>query len=140
MSSVQSVGWRAVDFSGRLYVSNTIIGSPAANGETAIATTPVVDGTLEYAKALVDATVAYTIGTSGSACTVQIRQGSGTAGASIFTTGAQTGGHNTAGLLVSDEVSTYDLAPAPQYTITLQITAGAGASTVSKVAITVLYL
>ena len=134
------VGGRYVDMSSRVTKSTAILGSPATNAETAIATTPVIDATINYSVAIVFAELAYTIGTSGTACTVQLRRGSGTAGASQYTTGAQTGGHNTATQLVADDVMCIDGTPATQYTVTLQVTGGAATSTVSATQIVAIYL
>lgn len=132
---------RYTDCSARVQQTTTIIASPATNAETVVATTPAFDGTLPIAiGCLLIAEIAYTIGTSGTACTVQIRRGTTTGGVSVYSSGAQTGGHNTATQLVADSAGTFDTAPAAaqQYSLTLTVTGGAAASTVSKVSLTAL--
>ena len=56
-------------------------------------------------------------------------------GATIFSTGVQTGGHNTATQLVADDVMGFDTAPAAgqTYCVTLTIGSGSATSTVSAV-------
>lgn len=127
-----------VDLTKRIAQSSTIIGSPALAAETIVATTPALDASLALMLGcFITVEMAYTTGTSASACTVKIRQGTGTSGSVIYSTGAMTGGHNSAGLLVSDSAQGFDTAPAAgqQYTVTLQVTGGAAASTVSAVSI-----
>ena len=127
-----------VDLSARVKQSATVIGSPAAAAETVIATTPAFGNDVAFQLGVfITCELAYTLGTSASACTVKIRQGTGTSGTVIYSTGAMTGGHNTATQLVSDSAQGFDTAPAAgqQYTVTLQVTGGAAASTVSAVSI-----
>ena len=127
-----------LDLSSRVKQSSTIIGSPSAAAETVIATTPAFSADVAFSLGVfVTVEIAYTLGTSASACTVKIRQGTGTSGTVIYSTGAMTGGHNTATQLVSDSAQGIDTAPAAgqQYTVTLQVTGGAAASTVSAVSI-----
>lgn len=134
------LGGGAIDLTRRITKTSTVIGSPAAAAETIVATTPAVDAQLGYSLALVFFNLAYTIGTNGTACTVQIRQTAALTGASKFTTGAQTGGHNTATQLVADDVMAWDTSPATQYTVSLQVTSGSAASTVSAVQGIAIYL
>lgn len=133
------VGGKGVDLSGRVQTSSTVIASPSANSETVVATTPAFDNDVAFMKGcLIIVELAYTIGTSGTACTVQIRQGTSTSGSSVYSTGAQTGGHSTAAQLVADSAGAFDTGPAAaqQYSVTLTVTGGAATSTVSKVNIT----
>lgn len=132
---------RYTDCSARVQQTTTIIASPSGGSETVVATTPAFDGTLPIAiGCLLIAEIAYTLGTSAASCTVQIRRGTTTGGVSVYSSGAQTGGHNSAGLLVADSAGTFDTAPAAaqQYSITLLVASGAAASTVSKVSLTAL--
>ena len=125
-----------VDLGQRIQVTSTVLNSPSGASETIVATTGAFDTSVAFSKGvLIQATLAYTLGTSASACTIRVRQGTGTGGTVIYSTGAQTGGHNSAGLLVSDELDCFDTAPAAgqQYTVTLTVTGGAAASTVSAV-------
>lgn len=129
---------RYTDCSARVQQTTTIIASPSTNAEVVVATTPAFDGTLPIAiGALLMAEIAYTIGTSGASCQLRIRRGTTTSGAVVYNTGAQTGGHSTAGQLVADSGGTFDTGAgsAQQYSVTLQIGSGAGASTVSAVSL-----
>lgn len=134
---------RFIDCSARVQQTTTIIASPALAAETVVATTPAFDGTLPIALGvLLIAEIAYTIGTSGTACTVQLRRGTTTGGASVYSSGAQTGGHNTATQLVADSAGTFDTGAgaAQQYSITLLVASGAATSTVSKVSLTAILI
>lgn len=133
------IAGRDVDLSGRIYKTSTVIASPSANAETVVATTPAVDATLGYSLAIVFAEIAYTIGTSGVSCKVNIRQGTSTSGTLLYSTGAQTGGHNTATQLVADSAGAFDTSPSAQYSVTLTIGSGAAASTVSAVQLVAIY-
>lgn len=127
-----------VDLSKRVVQSTTVSASPSANAETVVATTPAFDASVPFfSGVLIMVDLAYTLGTSASACTVKIRQ-TNVSGATIYSTGAQTGGHNTATQLVSDSATGFDSTPAAgqTYCVTLTITGGAAASTVSAVCIT----
>jgi hypothetical protein len=74
---------------------------------------------------------AFTVGTSGTAANLRLRR-TDTAGAVQGATGATTGGI-AAGNLVDMNVNAFDTSPASGqvYVLTLTITAGAAASTVS---------
>lgn len=129
---------RGIDLSPRVAQSAVVIASPALAAETVVATSPALPSNVPIAAGvLVFAQLAYTIGTSGVSCRLRIRQGTGTSGTVIFDTGIMTGGHNTAGQLVSDDVTGFDTAPAAgqQYSVTLTIGSGAAASTVSAAVI-----
>lgn len=123
------------DLQGRFPVTTTIVASPALAAETIIANltipnfgdTPILNGILLQGWA------AYTVGTSGTAVTFRIRQTNVT-GTVVVSTGALTGSQHGAGILSADDVSGYDAAPGVGvYCLTMQVTAGAGASTVSAV-------
>jgi hypothetical protein len=140
MPDLIDIGGFRVDLTRRVVTSSVVAASPSGSSETLVAKTPAFDNQLQIVTGcIILCTIAYTIGTSGNACTVQLRQGvTQGSGTVIFTTGAQTGGHNTAGQLVSDEVSGWDASPGSQqaYHVSLTVASGAAASTVSKVTIT----
>lgn len=123
---------QGLDLSKRVQVTTAITGSPAAAAETIIATlvltgfadTAIISG-IELS-----GWAAFTVGTSGTACTMRIRQ-TNVAGTVIATTGALTGGI-AAAALVAQDVEGFDAgAGVGTYVLTLQVTAGAAASTVS---------
>jgi len=124
-----------LDLSKRVVQTTTVSASPALAAETVVATTPAFDASVPFVTGvIIMVDLAYTIGTSGTACTVKIRQ-TNVSGTVLFNSGAQTGGHNTAGQLVADSATGFDTAPVAgqTYCVTLQVTAGAAASTVSAV-------
>lgn len=122
-----------MDLSKRVQVYSTVDASPALAAETVIATltlagfadTAIVSGALLFGWA------AYTVGTSGTAVRFRIRQTS-VAGTVKGDTGALTGSQHGAGILSDDNVSAFDTAPVAVYVLTMQVTAGAAASTVSS--------
>ena len=127
----------SVDLSGRIVRSATVSASPSGSAETVVATTPAFDTSIAFvAGVIVMANLAYTLGTSAASATVKLRQ-TNVSGATLYSTGAQTGGHNTATQLVADDVMAFDTAPAAgqTYCVTLTIGSGAAASTVSAVQI-----
>jgi hypothetical protein len=122
----------SVDISPRFPVTTTVAGSPAAASETVIATLtipnfaniPVVTGVLLQGWA------AYTVGTSGTAVTLQIKQ-TNTSGSAVASTGALT---RAATNLAADDVNGFDSgAGVSVYVLTMTVANGAAASTVSKV-------
>ena len=122
------------DLSKRFQIYKTVDASPATNAETVVATLnlasfadlSVVSGVI------VSGWAAYTIGTSGTAATMKIRQ-TNVSGATVVTSGATTGGIS-AGNLVEQDVEGFDAAPGiGSYALTLTITGGAATSTVSAV-------
>lgn len=123
---------QGLDLSKRVQVTTTVGASPAAAAETIIGTltltgfadTAIVSG-IELA-----GWAAFTVGTSGTAVTLRIRQ-TNVGGTVVASTGALTGGVAAAALLAQD-VEGFDAAPGVGvYVLTLQVTAGAAASTVS---------
>lgn len=121
---------QALDLTKRVQVYKTVDASPAAAAETIIATltltgfadTPVLSGVL------LNAWAAYTVGTSGTAVTLRIRQ-TNVSGTVVATTGAMT---KTAASLYADDVNGFDAgAGVGVYVFTMQVTSGAAASTVS---------
>lgn len=123
---------QGLDLSKRVQVYTTVDASPAAAAETVIATltlagfadTPIVSGIS------LSGWAAFTVGTSGTAVRLRIRQTS-VAGTVKADTGALTGGI-AAAALVAQDVEGFDAAPAVGvYVLTLTVTAGSAASTVS---------
>lgn len=113
--------------------STAVVGSPAAASETAICTLPV---STFPDQAIIDlhATVDITIGTSGTAVTLKVRQGSGTTGTTIATYGpfTVTAADRRSFSLVATDPNGGALAT-NQYTLTATVTAGAATSTVNAV-------
>jgi hypothetical protein len=125
---------RFIDLTDRIKVTTTIVASPALAAETIIAQlTPISNLTIVTGVDL-SGWVAYTVGTSGTAVELRIRQ-TGLAGAVKADTGALTGSQHGAAILTADDVEGFDTAPAAGqvYVLTMQVTAGAAVSTVSAV-------
>lgn len=123
---------QGTDLTKRFQVYKTVDASPALAAETVIATltltgfadTPIVSGIR------VSGWAAFTVGTSGTAVRLRIRQ-TNVSGTVVADTGALTGGV-TAGNLLAQDVEGFDSgAGAAAYALTLQVTSGAAASTVS---------
>lgn len=133
-----TLGAIGIDLSGRFAASTTVVASPALAAETIIASVTVPGG-LSYALGVfVTGWAAFTVGTSGTAVTLRVRQSS-VAGTLVASSGALTGGVAAAALLAQD-IDAFDSAPADSqvYKLTLQVTAGSAASTVSAVTIAAL--
>lgn len=131
----------SIDLSPRFFASTAVTGSPAAAAETVVATlTPTGDIAVTLG-VFVMAAVAFTVGTSGTAVRYRIRR-TGVAGTVVFDSGATTAGV-TAGNLVNENVQGFDngpTMPGQVYVLTLQVTAGAAASTVSAANIFGIYV
>lgn len=122
----------AVDLSSRFVQSNTVAASPSAATETTICTVTIPANAAQASGILLMGFAAFTVGTSGAACNLKIRQ-TNTSGATVSATGATTGGV-AAGNLVDMNVSGFDAAgvlPGQVYVLTLTVTSGAASSTVS---------
>ena len=129
-----------LDMLPRFYTSSTIVGSPALAAETLVAQITGIDGQLSVSVGVfLSAALSFTVGTSGTAIRVRIRQGT-TAGAGtvIADTGALTGGV-AAGNLLSQDIQNTDTnatggaaGATTSYPVSLQVTAGAATSTVSQ--------
>ena len=124
-----------VDLSDRFAASTTVVASPAAAAETIIASLTLGANLSTKLGVLLTGWAAYTVGTSGSAVTLKVRQTS-VSGTTIVSSGALTGSQHGAGILSADDVQGLDTAPVfpgQVYVLTMQVTAGAAASTVSAV-------
>ena len=123
-----------IDLSARIATTTTVAASPGAAAEVVIASVTIPNfGAIQVVSGvLVMGYAAYTIGTSGVSCQMRLRQ-TGLAGTVVANSGAQTGGHNTAGQLVADDINGFDSgAGVATYAMTLQVASGAAASTVSS--------
>jgi len=119
-----------LDLTKRVQVYKTVDASPALATETIIATLTLTGfaDTAILSGIIVNAWAAYTVGTSGSAVNLRIRQ-TNVSGTVVAATGAMT---KTAGNLYADDVNGFDAgAGVGVYVFTMQVTAGAAASTVS---------
>ena len=126
------------DIQARFPVTTTVVASPAAAAETIIAnlTIPNFGDTPILSGVLLQGWAAYTVGTSGTAVTFRIRQ-TNVAGTVVVNSGALTGSQHGAGILSSDDIAGFDAAPGVAvYCLTMQVTAGAAASTVSALCLT----
>lgn len=120
------------DLTGRFPYTTTVVASPALAAETIIGqlAIPAFGDTTVQTAIILTGWAAYTVGTSGTAVTLRLRQTNVT-GTIVATTGALT---KTAASLYADDVNGVDATPGVgTYVLTMQVTAGAAASTVSAV-------
>lgn len=122
---------RGIDLSPRVITSTSVVGSPATNAQTIVASVTLPKGLTIVEGVDLLGWAAFTVGTSGASATGIIRQ-TGTSGTSIATTGALT---VTATNLVTVQVAGFDSSPSDGqvYKLTLTIGSGAAESTVSAV-------
>lgn len=119
-----------VDLSERFASTTTIVASPALAAETIIASLTLPQNVVLSNGIQLWGWAAVTIGTSGTALNLRIRQTNVT-GSVIVATGAQ---GVTAAALTETGVQGFDVAPTLPgqiYVLTAQVTAGAAASTIS---------
>lgn len=120
----------------RSFRTHAIVASPALAAETIVATLGGVSTDGATQSVMLWGWVAFTVGTSGTAVRVRIRESSVT-GTLVADSGAVTGGVAAAALLqenVQGDDSPGDVAGLV-YELTLQVTAGAAISTVSAVSL-----
>jgi hypothetical protein len=120
----------AVDLSGRFFSSTAITGSPALAAETIVCTLTIGENVSLQQAAYLFASVAFTVGTSGTGATLRIRQ-TNTSGTVLYTTGAQTVVAGNLWETAGQGIDTAGVFPGQIYVVTLQITSGSAASTVS---------
>jgi hypothetical protein len=127
-----------VDLSPRVVQTQAITGSPAAAAETIVATLPALGDIAAQLGVWLSGSIAFTVGTSGTAFTLRVRR-TNVAGTVVFTTGALTA---TAANLVAPGFNAFDpitvaglTLPGQVYVVTLQVTAGSAASTVSAASV-----
>jgi len=139
-----SVGGKGVDLSPRAVSSSTVVGSPATNGATNVCqVTNIPADVAVQSGVFLSGCVSLTVGTSGTAVTVKIRQGTTAgSGTTVASTGAITGGIS-AGNLISQDIQGFDTgvsgggAPgSTSYFLEVTITGGAATSTVSQTNLT----
>lgn len=121
-----------MDLQARVPVSTTVVASPAAAAETIIAQIALTGDVAVLRSVIVRGFAAFTVGATGTAVRLRIRKDT-VAGTVVGDSGALTGGI-AAGNLVVENVVGVDAAPSNTgqvYCLTLQVTAGSGASTVS---------
>jgi hypothetical protein len=119
------------------FTTKVVVASPAGAAETIIATLANVSTDGPSQQVNLAGWAAFTVGTSGTAVRFRIRESSLT-GTLVADSGAVTGGV-AAGNLLTGEVNGIDLpgdVAGLVYELTMQVTAGAAASTVSAVALT----
>lgn len=123
-----------LDLSQRIVDSTTVVASPAAAAETIIASVTIPDFNILAVtqRIYLQGWAAFTVGTSGTAVNLRIRQ-TNVAGTVIAATGALTGGVTAANLLAIDVCGSDATPGVATYVMTLTVTAGAAASTVSAV-------
>lgn len=112
----------------------TVVASPALAAETVIATLANVSTDTPSRKVDLSGWAAFTVGATGTAIRLRVRQTSLT-GTLVADTGALTGGIAAAGLVAQD-VEGQDIpgdVAAFVYVLTLQVTGGSGASAVTAV-------
>lgn len=123
-----------IDFSQRSQVSTTVAASPSGATETTIAQITLQGDIAVVRSVILRGWAAFTVGTSGTAVRLRIRQ-TNTSGTVVGDSGALTGGVAAGNLLV-ESVAGADAAPSNTgqvYVFTLTVTGGAAASTVSAV-------
>lgn len=127
-----------VDLSPRVVQTQAVTASPSAATETIVATLPAFGDIAALLGVLVTGTIAYTVGTSGTATTLKVRR-TNVSGTTVWTSGALT---TAAGSLFAPSFSAFDpitvsglTLPGQVYVVTLTVTAGAATSTVSAASV-----
>ena len=136
MPDTIQVSGNRVDLSGRIADSTTVVASPAAAAETIICSLalPAFNQAAVISKVFLDGWAAFTVGTNGTAIQLKIRQ-TNVSGTVIVASGALTGGI-AAAALVAQDIQGSDASPGVgTYVLTLQVTGGSAASTVSAVSL-----
>lgn len=123
-----------IDLSARAAATTAVVGSPADNTETIIASLTLDTDETILSGVMLRGFAAFTVGTSGTATTLRIRR-TNVSGTVVATTGALTAGV-AAGKLAADVILGFDTGAASTgqvYVLTLEVTGGAAESTVSAV-------
>jgi hypothetical protein len=119
------------DLSARFQSTNVVGASPSGASETVVATLTIANfnDIAALSGIRLRGWAAFTVGTSGTAATLQIKQ-TGTGGTAVSSSGATT---VTAANLLEMSVNGFDAAPGiGVYVLTLTVANGSAASTVSK--------
>jgi len=125
---------KGLDLTARAAATTAIVGSPAAASETIIAQLSLDTDETILSGIMLRGFAAFTVGTNGTAVTLKIRR-TNVSGTTVATTGALTGGIAAANL-VAETILGFDTGAAltgQVYVLTLTVTAGSAASTVSAV-------
>lgn len=131
------VGGAVVGLSERIFQNATVVGSPAADAETIIASLTISDDLVVTEGVLVVGFCAFLLGASGVSSNVRLRK-TDASGTILKSTGTILG---TAADLLSRTVIAFDTSPTVPgqvYVMTLTVASGAAASTVSAVTIAAL--
>lgn len=127
-----------VDLLPRVVQTQAVTGSPAAASETIVATLPAFGDLTVTLGVLITGSIAYTVGTSGTATTLKVRR-TNVSGTTVWTSGAVT---SAAAALFAPAFSAFDPITVSGfnilgqvYVVTLTVTAGAAASTVSAASV-----
>lgn len=123
---------KVMDWTPRYLVTTTVGASPSAATETIIGTLtiPSFGDTAVMSGIDLSGWAAFTVGTSGTAVRLRIRQ-TNVSGTVVADTGALTGGVAATNLLAQDVEGFDSGAGVGVYVLTLTVTAGAATSTVS---------
>lgn len=128
-------GGSQVDLSPRVSSSSTVVGSPAGASETIVCQITALSSLSQTTLGVfVSGVASFTVGTSGTAVRLRIRQGTSVgAGTVVADTGALTGGVS-AGNLLSQDLQGFDTSPPTSglYHLSLTVTGGAATSTVTQ--------
>lgn len=126
------LGGVALDLSPRVFVSETVVASPAAADETIIASV-VVGGNLSTALGvLLTGFAAFTVGGSGVSVNLKLRQ-TDASGTVVAATGAVTYTAADLGALTVHGLDNGQVAARQVYVLTMVVASGAAESTVSAV-------
>src|SRR5438477_13176811 len=128
------IGAAGIDLSGRWFENHTVVASPAAAAETIICSLTLPRGLFINKGVFLEAVAAFTVGTSGTAGNLRIRQ-TDTSGTIIYATGPLTMAATNLVNLSGQGLDASPLAAPQTYVVTLTITAGAAVSTVSAVSL-----
>lgn len=130
MPNPLQLGALGLDLSPRVFTSKTVAASPAAAAETTICSVTVSGDLATQLGVILIGWCTFTVGTNGTAVTLKLRQ-TDTSGTVVATSGAETA---TAANLVGKSISSIDLGQVSArqvYVLTMTVTAGSAASTVS---------
>lgn len=120
----------SVDLSNRFRFTTTVAASPSGASETIIGTVTAIPDLVVNAGVLLFGWAAFTVGTSGTAAQLQIRR-TNVAGTVVANSGATTAAAASLQERSAQSFDTGPTIPGQVYVLTLTITAGAAASTVS---------
>src|SRR5438309_11608903 len=95
-----------LDLSSRVVTSSTVVASPAAAAETIVASITVTANIAAVAGVLLMGWAAYTVGTSGTAVQLRVRQ-TNVAGTLVGASGALTGSQHGAAIVSADDINAF---------------------------------